>query len=373
MTQLRYLLAFLLLTTGVNGQNLVPNSSFEQMRNCPIGFNQQQLTNIESWGQMGPGTPDYFNACSEKMGVPENLFGHQDSQDGVAYAGLVTYSGNKRDYREFLQTKLIEPLGQGGFYCIEVYLAPGAKSEFVTDGFGMSLTPKAAKDLVELEKSLVLSNPRLHFIDRYGEWVLLSTIIEAKGGENYVTIGNFKKDRTFSVLKRNTEQNQRSGNNWAYVFVDNISIRQVKDKNECSCTADLIAKQVHDPPLQLNELKEVELRSVLFDFDQSVLTPEATRDLEQVADILRRNKTYFIEVSGHTDIVGAEGYNLDLSRKRAETVLGFLEKKGVSDKRLTVGYFGSEKPVADNETPEGRAQNRRVEFKILERKYEWAY
>lgn len=354
-------------------QNLVPNCSFENMRNCPIGFNQQQLTSIEGWGQVKDGTPDYFNACSSKMGVPENLFGTQEAQDGVAYAGLVTYSGNKRDYREFLQTKLTEPLTAGALYCIEVYVAPGAKSEFVTDGLGISLTAKGSDNLSALSAALVLNNPRLNFIDRYGEWVLISAIFEAKGGENYLTIGNFKKDREFSVLKRNTAQNERSGNNWAYIFVDNVSITQVKNKEECSCTAELIAKQVHDPPLQLNELKEIELRNVLFDFDESHLTSMALKDLESVADLLRRNKTYFIEVAGHTDIVGREGYNLDLSRKRAESVLGFLEKKGVAGKRLTIGFFGSEKPVADNETPEGRAQNRRVEFRILEHKYEWAY
>jgi len=353
-------------------QNLVPNGSFEEMRNCPIGFNQQQLTSIVSWGQVKDGTPDYFNACSSKMGVPENLFGTQEAQEGVAYAGLVTYSGNKRDYREYLQAKLSAPLTSGSLYCIEVYVAPGAKSEFVTDGFGVSLTPKASDDLGVLASSVVLNNPRLNFVDRYNEWVLLSTVFEAKGGENYITIGNFKKDREFSVLKRNTDQNQRSGNNWAYIFVDNVQLTQVKTKEECSCTAELIAKQVHDPPLQLSELKEIELRNVLFDFDESVLTAIAVKDLEYVADLLRRNKTYFIEVAGHTDIVGREGYNLDLSRKRAENVLVFLEKKGVAGKRLTIGFFGSEKPVADNETPEGRAQNRRVEFRILEHKYEWA-
>jgi OmpA-OmpF porin, OOP family len=353
------------------GQNLVPNPDFSEMRSCPMGFNQHRLTHVVSWDQIADGTPDYFNVCSSKMGVPDNLFGHQQAKAGNAYAGVVTYSGNKRDYREYLSAKLTEPLSPGTMYCIEMYVAPAAKSEFITDGIGLALTKKAPTDRGTLDIPVALQNPRLHILDQFGEWVLLSDVFVAEGGESFITIGNFKKDKMFSVLRRNLAKNESAtGNNWSYVFIDAVSIKEIRSKEECSCTVEYIAKHVHDPPLQLSELRELELRNVLFDFDDSELTAQAQTDLNEVANILRRNKTYYIEVSGHTDIIGREGYNLDLSRRRAESVLEFLGKKGISTERLTVGYFGSTMPVAENETAEGRAQNRRVEFKILEKKYE---
>jgi outer membrane protein OmpA-like peptidoglycan-associated protein len=72
-----------------------------------------------------------------------------------------------------------------------------------------------------------------------------------------------------------------------------------------------------------------------------------------------------VEIDGHTDTVGTQDYNLKLSQARAKTVRLYLHEKGIKMNRMTVDGFGFFKPVADNNTEEGRALNRRVEFKVL--------
>ena len=74
-----------------------------------------------------------------------------------------------------------------------------------------------------------------------------------------------------------------------------------------------------------------------------------------------------IEISGHTDNVSGESFNLELSKKRAKAVVDYLNLQRISIDRLETKGYGFRQPIASNETEEGRAKNRRVEFKILEK------
>lgn len=81
--------------------------------------------------------------------------------------------------------------------------------------------------------------------------------------------------------------------------------------------------------------------------------------------MLEMNPTIKIKVQGHTDSIGSEQYNLDLSPKRADAVRDYLIKRGVGADRLIAKGLGESVPIATNDTPEGRAENRRVEFKPI--------
>jgi outer membrane protein OmpA-like peptidoglycan-associated protein len=99
-----------------------------------------------------------------------------------------------------------------------------------------------------------------------------------------------------------------------------------------------------------------------FDFRSSDLKPEAKAQLEKVAETITKNPSVNIRVEGHTDSVGSEKRNDRLSRLRALSVKAFLVEHGVGASRISTNGFGSSKPIADNKTEEGRAQNRRVEI-----------
>jgi OmpA-OmpF porin, OOP family len=99
-----------------------------------------------------------------------------------------------------------------------------------------------------------------------------------------------------------------------------------------------------------------------FDFDKSVIKPEAFDYLDQIAEVLKTNPQVTVKVQGHTDNIGTKAYNEDLSIRRAQAVKTYLTDKGISGDRLTVEGFGFSKPAAPNNTDRGRSLNRRVEL-----------
>ena len=106
------------------------------------------------------------------------------------------------------------------------------------------------------------------------------------------------------------------------------------------------------------------LHNIVFATNSGALTEDSKRVLDKIAEGMLGQPTMTIEIDGHTDNVGAQDYNLTLSQARAKLVRLYLKSKGVQFERMSVDGFGQFKPIADNKTEEGRALNRRVEFKI---------
>lgn len=110
--------------------------------------------------------------------------------------------------------------------------------------------------------------------------------------------------------------------------------------------------------------KAIRLNNVFFATGSDVLREESQDELNKLVAIMTQYPQMAIEVGGHTDDQGDDKANLDLSGRRAKSVQGYLVKKGIDVKRLAAVGYGESKPVADNKTDEGRAQNRRTEFVI---------
>jgi outer membrane protein OmpA-like peptidoglycan-associated protein len=108
----------------------------------------------------------------------------------------------------------------------------------------------------------------------------------------------------------------------------------------------------------------VNLPDVTFAVDSTTITPTFQAALDQVAQSLTKYPNSLIDVMGHTDSTGSDSYNLDLSRRRAESVANYLGMRSVSRARIATMGYGEQYPRADNTTPEGRALNRRVEIRI---------
>jgi outer membrane protein OmpA-like peptidoglycan-associated protein len=106
----------------------------------------------------------------------------------------------------------------------------------------------------------------------------------------------------------------------------------------------------------------VQLHGILFDLDRATLQPKSTKQLQDVVTLMKDQPGLKLEVQGHTDDQGEDDYNLDLSQRRAETVVAYLGLFGIDTGRLVPKGFGESKPVMENATEEGRAKNRRVEL-----------
>jgi hypothetical protein len=115
------------------------------------------------------------------------------------------------------------------------------------------------------------------------------------------------------------------------------------------------------PPLS----RRIVLRGVNFDFNKSDIRPDSRPVLDHAAEFLRDNPNVRISIEGYTDSVGSESYNEALSLRRAEAVFRYLVNHGVAPARMEAVGYGEAQPVADNDTESGRAQNRRVELRVM--------
>ncbi len=103
---------------------------------------------------------------------------------------------------------------------------------------------------------------------------------------------------------------------------------------------------------------------VLFGFDRSDLGTNAATNLDKLINVLNKYPDTDIEIIGHTDNKGTDDYNQGLSQRRANSVSAYLKNHGITSSRVSTKGMGESDPIASNETEEGRAQNRRVEFVI---------
>lgn len=114
---------------------------------------------------------------------------------------------------------------------------------------------------------------------------------------------------------------------------------------------------------QLDRIGKIDLYGVYFDTDKDSLKPESDAVLNQVLGLLKQYPQLHLVIAGHTDAQGSDEHNLDLSNRRAQSVVAWLVGHGIAADRLQAEGHGESQPVASNDTPEGRALNRRVELR----------
>jgi OOP family OmpA-OmpF porin len=109
----------------------------------------------------------------------------------------------------------------------------------------------------------------------------------------------------------------------------------------------------------------VVLNNIFFAVDRYELIDKSVSELEKLIKFLNDNPTVAIEISGHTDNTGSGSYNIELSHKRAQSVYTYLVNHGISPKRLQPKGYGSNRPIASNDSEEGKKLNRRIEFRVI--------
>lgn len=146
---------------------------------------------------------------------------------------------------------------------------------------------------------------------------------------------------------------------------DQVDYDRIEDIVQRHIPEEVIKEVVVETPVAMPSTRWV-LVGVNFDFNSTRLRSEAYPILFHAVQVLLRNPDMRIEIQGHTDNIGSETYNQRLSERRAEMVKNYLVARGVDRNRLRTQGFGETKPIADNKTADGRAINRRIEFKVIE-------
>lgn len=140
-----------------------------------------------------------------------------------------------------------------------------------------------------------------------------------------------------------------------YAVSENLDLTALKAYEE-------VHRDLKLAPIKVGQV--VRLNNVFFDFGNATLKPESSEELDRVVKLLTENPTMKIDIAGHTDNVGSDEDNRKLSDDRAKAVYDYLVAKGIDASRLSWKGFGESEPVETNDTEEGRARNRRVEFTI---------
>ncbi len=118
--------------------------------------------------------------------------------------------------------------------------------------------------------------------------------------------------------------------------------------------------------IQFELPKTFTLDNVHFNSGKAELTTSSYSEINDLLEYMKIKEDLVIEIAGHTDDVGEDEYNMDLSERRAKSVNDYLVSNGISPERITAKGYGSTQPIASNEIPEGRQKNRRTEVRILE-------
>lgn len=357
------LVIFLFLMLAVSGQNLVYNPSFELYTNCPQHLGSFHK-DVLHWSAPTAGSTDYFNACSEAMGTPENFNGAQRPRFGEGYAGIYLYAPD--DYREYLQANLITGLVKGERYLVSFYVSLAERSDFAISDFGLCFSDQAVVSPIKntLTKMQLYKNKghQFTFLDLKNgkylknsrDWYKVEGAFTAKGGERYLVIGNFKNN--IQTRKHHLKKRAKQG---AYYYIDMVEVRperSVLSKNKLLAVGQSGKGEIY----RLD--KTHVFKDVLFVFDDHLLSATAMTELDRVYDFMKADPKLSIEINGHTDDIGSPRYNQKLSKKRCQAVVRYLKGLGLQANRIRWKAHGSQVPVAENTTEEGRAKNRRVEF-----------
>jgi outer membrane protein OmpA-like peptidoglycan-associated protein len=392
----RLTLSLLLFLSQLRAQNLVLNPSFEQLKPnaivVPCEFMQASTffgEKAEVWSTFPDMTPDVLRAA-------ENCHFMQAAHSGEFCLGIIHYlpgedvGQQKGDYHEVVHGRLSAPLKPGRKYRVEVWVRED--SAIIRDHLAKVYSPKTPVEPVKagnlgfaftvlrqqnvrggfwrLVEDGVL-RPQVNFSDIIatdGVWSKLSATFVPDQPFQHFIVGNFFRDKqTANNLsaeqhRRIEEQNaatkvpidrtKRAG----YLCIDDVSVTLEPEPDAPMLTME---KQL------LQERRFTFSAGVLFDFDKADLRPEAGAELDSLVIFLKKYPKTELGIAGHTDDIGSEEYNLDLSERRAKAVFDYLISKEIPAERLGSRGFGERRPVADNTTEEGRQKNRRVECVLL--------
>ncbi len=379
--------------------NLVYNPSFEEYLDCPTKVDAHGvLTTVQAWFQPTAGSADYYNTCSTKeCGVPNNKLGVQYPHSGNGFCGIYC---SKTNYREYLQTQLKEPLEAGETYQLTFYVSLSEYSAHSVATIGGLLSETCPMDtgnhvLMQKETRKVtatisqtiatyykpqVQNDYFHVLGNTASWTEIDGTFVAQGGERFLTIGNFLPASQSNVTDISTLTCLLPG---AYYYIDDVSLIcltcRADNEDDAAYSSDtkvLDAYNIEEQTYKYNTAADLPeealkegatfiLKNIYFDFDKSTLLQQSYVELRGLLQVLESHPKMCIEVRGHTDGKGSADYNQHLSESRAHAVVDFLIANGIDEHRLEYKGYGKTRPISNNHTAEGRATNRRVEFKIL--------
>lgn len=244
---MRNTLFILLLTLSemANGQNIVPNSGFEEITNCPNSGGR--ISWAPPWYKSA-NSPDLFNVCGDfGYSLPLNRLGFQTTHSGDGYAGISTYTENwhGQNTREFLKCTLNYSLAVGEEYYVEYYVSQADSFQFATHNLGVTFTDVITDtgEFGELlcwpDCNVYVENTSANPLSSKTDWVKVSGTFTAHGGERYIHIGNFRTDDNSEIESVGGGSDPDINWNHSYYYIDDVWLSHVDSAHYVSVNEEL--------------------------------------------------------------------------------------------------------------------------------------
>ena len=382
------LLVVLLAASKIHAQNSVINPGFESLaaqapeRICSHLNSEEFNSWLPGWSTFEAVTPDVIR-------LPDTTAACSDAavHQGFGAAGLYNFHPGidavmNRDYHEYIQGTLRAPLIPGETYQVEVWVqlnnTLGGRYLEEAWPYILRLTPRGCNNLgfffseyasaarEDFQGSITDFNlrPQVNFsevVRDEGVWVRLQATFVPQRPFKYFVIGNFFSDFSTKIYpdqdreqidqhNREPSQARNKFRRYTYFLLDDIYVGPPRA----------------EPSMeeQLTTSLSFTFKNLQFNSGEATLLAGSFAELDELVALLDRNTEIALQVSGHTDNVGSETANQQLSEARAKAVVDYLVAKGVEGERLQYRGFGESVPIATNETPSGRSLNRRVVIEI---------
>lgn len=334
--------------------NLVPNPSFEKLSSKPKTVGE--LNKAAPWISPTAGTADVFykGAKDPLIGAPDNQLGSQMARTGENYAGAIFFKNKEDNSREYLQIELTKELDADEVYCFDMHVSLAELSKYAIDRIGVYFSdnkisfnnwaPIAVKPHIENgEKRLLTSTD---------DWTLICGQYTAKGGEKFITIGNFYPNTETNVDKvKKASTIKGNQTEYAYYYIDDVALYNTDSVDgNCACEKRLTAgsnrmNYVYSK-VTVEEKKEEEKvvtsprqlinnKKILFEKNSDVPTQKSIMEIDWMQKLLSDNPDLKIEIIGWVDSDEARS-NSNLGEKRALKIKDQFVAKGLSAERFTI-------------------------------------
>lgn len=354
-----------------NGTNLIMNGDFNLYFGPPemqIGDGQKQIEKqIPYWLSPDHNTPDYYNQFRRLKNVPDNQ--NQTFNETYSYVGIILYHNLTGNYSEYITGEFISKLIPNEVYCLKIRIRLSHNSGFRVNRIAAYLSDSIISPEYTTENQKIISQVSFKdSLDNTFEWKTICASYTASGFEKYITIGRVTNSNQSNIRNiRPINESEGEYNQSAYYIIDKV---ELVEGNITCCSnqtnedtierIDFDFKNLQDTT---NWKKTFVLNNIFFDFDKSELLPQSFVQLERLLAFLKDNNLR-ISISGHTDNMGSDDYNIGLSFSRAKSVSQWLIENGIIEERIKIHGYGANMPIVENDSPENRAINRRVEFII---------
>lgn len=343
------------------GVNLVPNPGFEEYDTLPGDwfYSGKDFTHLMKYWESPTGaSPDVYGS---RVYVPrdwrEKGFGQAKPRHGHSMVGITLYGchGGKPHCREYIQVELYEALVPGQRYEVSFWIQPLPLSLQI-DHLDAAFISEPIHLISDDQLSVMPPHPNTKILaGTPGQWLHYNAEFHADTTAGYLIIGNFYRDEETTVSRECGGECLP----FAYYYIDDVVLKKLPPILPVPIAEDHLSRA------ELDEGKTIRLNYIFFASGKADFLPRSFHELNTLLEMMRESPEMIIEVRGHTDNLGTDEFNTDLSFRRAQNVVLYLIEHGIAPERMSYQGFASRDPIAENETEEGRRRNRRVEFVVL--------